>query len=274
MHGMERMNLLPGSAPRRRALRAGLWLALLAAAGPALAAVQYQVGTAHAASDGRVLYREHHWTWEGERAPRRLVLYRCPDGAAFARKHVDAGPGASTPDIDFTDGRDGYAQRITRAGAAVDVLVRESAGRERRLRLPARGDAVIDAGFDAYVRRHWAALDGQGARTVPFLVPDRSAWLDFRLRHLGDAGDDAGGERRLRLTLAAWYGFAVPAIDLTYQRGTRRLLRFEGIGYVRDRKGRHPRVRIEFPAPPRDTGDGTAAIAAAAAVPLTGRCPG
>jgi hypothetical protein len=156
----------------------------------------------------------------------------------------------------------------------VDVRVRERGGGERNVRLPAREDAVIDAGFDAYVRAHWDALAGRGARTVPFLVPDRSGWLDFRVRHLGDDREGTRAVRRMRLALSAWYGFAVPAIDLTYERDTRRLLRFEGLGFVRDRKGGHPRVRIEFPEPPREIGDGAAAIEAAARAPLTGRCPG
>lgn len=264
----------PGRRAVPRRLRACLLAALLASWGPVAAAAQYQVGTAHAAGDGRVLYREHHWTFARAGGPRRLVLYRCPDGAAFARKQVDATPGAGTPDIDFTDGRDGYAQRVTRAGAAVDVRVRERDGGERNVRLPARQDAVIDAGFDAYVLAHWDALAGQRARTVPFLVPDRAAWLDFRVRHAGEGREGARAVRRLRLTLSAWYGFAVPAIDLTYERDSRRLLRFEGPGFVRDRKGSHPHVRIEFPEPPREIGDGAAAIEAAARVPLTGRCPG
>jgi hypothetical protein len=144
------------------------------------------------------------------------------------------------------------------------------------VRLPAREDAVIDAGFDAYVRAHWDALAGPDGRTVPVLVPDRSGWLDFRVRHRGDGREGATDVRRMRLTLSAWYGFAVPAIDLTYERDTRRLLRFEGLGFVRDREGGHPRVRIEFPDPPREIGEGVAATAIdlAARAPLTGRCPG
>ncbi|MGH6717848.1 MAG: hypothetical protein ACREER_00895 [Alphaproteobacteria bacterium] len=237
-------------------------------------AAQYQVGTANASNDGRVLYREHHWTYERTGSPRRLVLYRCPDGAAFARKLVDAAPGAGTPDIDFTDGRDGYTQRVRRAGNAVELRVREPGSDEVSAQLPARSDAVIDAGFDAYVRTHWDAFAGQRSRMVPFLVPDRGGGLDFRVRHVADALEGTLSVRRMRMTLSAWYGFAVPAIELTYERDTRRLLRFEGMGFVRDRRGGHPRVRIEFPDAPREIGEGSDAIDAAARVPLTGRCPG
>jgi hypothetical protein len=264
---------MPGmeSLPR---LLPPLLVALLAAWLPLANAAQYQVGAAHAAGDGRLLYREHHWTYAQAGSPRRLVLYRCPDGAAFARKLVDAAPGAGTPDIEFTDGRDGYAQQVTRAGGAIAVRVREPGRDERQVSLPARADAVIDAGFDAYVRTHWQALAGRRSRTVPFLVPDRGDWLDFRVRHVGDAVEGQRAVRRMRLSLSAWYGFAVPAIDLTYERDTRRLLRFEGLGFVRDHRGNNPRVRIEFPDAPRALDAATPGVDEALRVPLTGRCTG
>jgi hypothetical protein len=246
-----------------------LILLLLALSGPA-AAAQYQVATARSPGDGRLLYREHHWTYRQGGSERRLVLYRCPDGAAFARKLVDTAPGAATPDIDYADGRDGYAQRVTRHGEGIALRVTDHGG-TRDVQLPARGDAVIDAGFDTYVRAHWDQLAGGRSRTVPFLVPDRGGWLDFRVRHVGDEREAGRAVRRLRMTLSAWYGFAVPAIDLTYEADTRRLLRFEGMGYVRDRRGGHPRVRIEFPEPAHEDADPVARDAALVA-PLAGRC--
>jgi hypothetical protein len=249
------------------------WLLLTLLVACPAAAVQFQVGDAYAMGDGRLLYREQHWTYAQGGSDRRLVLYRCPDGAAFARKRVDAAPGAATPDIAFDDGRDAYSQRVVHEGDTVALRVRDGDG-ERVATVPARTDAVIDAGFDAYVRKHWDALANGRARVVPFLVPDRGGWLDFRVRHVGDGREGGRAVRRLRMTLAAWYGFAAPAIELAYDLDTRRLLRFEGMGYVRDRHGGHPKVRIDFPDAPRDAGAAQGAIEAALRVPLTGRCAG
>jgi hypothetical protein len=249
------------------------WLLLTLLVACPAAAVQFQVGDAYAMGDGRLLYREQHWTYAQGGSDRRLVLYRCPDGAAFARKRVDAAPGAATPDIAFDDGRDAYSQRVVHEGDTVALRVHDR-GSERFTTVPARADAVIDAGFDAYVRKHWDALADGRARVVPFLVPDRGGWLDFRVRHVGDGREGGRPVRRLRMTLAAWYGFAAPAIELAYDLDTRRLLRFEGMGYVRDRHGGHPKVRIDFPDAPRDAGAAQGAIEAALRVPLTGRCAG
>ena len=59
---------------------------LLALAPASRAAVLETVGDAHARDDGRLLYREQHLVRrDGDRPLERLVLYRCPDGTAFAR---------------------------------------------------------------------------------------------------------------------------------------------------------------------------------------------
>ena len=92
----------------RRPLR--LLAALLLMAPPAFAGtdVLRQEAIAYARKGDTVLYRESHWRYRQEGVARRLVLYRCPDGRAFARKTVVERPAAQAPDFDFEDARDGY----------------------------------------------------------------------------------------------------------------------------------------------------------------------
>jgi hypothetical protein len=72
------------------------------------------------------------------------------------------------------------------------------------------------------------------------------------------------------MTLAAWFGFAVPDLRLTYDVRERRLLRFEGIGSIRDARGGAQPVRIDFPDPP--VAADRAEIDAAARQRLVARC--
>jgi hypothetical protein len=238
---------------------------------PAHASHVHQVGTA-TAPDGRLLYREHHYRFVEAGTPHLLVLYHCPDGTPFARKLLDEGPGATTPDFAFVDGRDGSGESVRRHAGGRTVEVRKAGGKLRRVEVPERGAAVIDAGFDAFVRDHWDRIAAGQAVVAPYLVPGRAQWLDFRLKHAGDAVENGVRVRRIRMTLAMWFGFALPAIELTYDVADRRLRRFRGPGYVHDGDGGHPKVRIDFPAAPVPVD--AAETAAARRVPLTGRCSG
>ena len=75
------------------------------------------------------------------------------------------------------------------------------------------------------------------------------------------------------MTLDRWYGFAAPAIELTYALQDRWLLEFAGVRTIRDSSGRHQDVRIEFPER-AVAGLSAREIAALAAAPLASRGAG
>jgi hypothetical protein len=234
-------------------------------AGAALAGERHYEGTAYAA-DGKVAYREEHWLGENS----RLVLYRCADGAPFARKRVAGGADAVAPDFELVDGRDGYREGVRGEGATRTVFYRAKTGApEKSAPLPATKGAVIDAGFDAYVRKHWDELGEARDLHIPFLVPDHLGYLDLKLATAGEATESGTAVRRLRMRLDAWYGFVAPTLQITYTASDHRLLRFEGISNVRDAAGHNQHVRIEFP---RAATPAAMDVATAAALPLVQRC--
>jgi hypothetical protein len=230
-----------------------------------------QEATAYARKGDTVLYRESHWRYRQEGAARRLVLYRCPDGRAFARKTVVERAPAQAPDFDFEDARDGYREGVRSGGGGRVVYVRDAAGapsKERALTVPA--GAVIDAGFDASVRQHWDTLRAGRDVTQPFLLPSRFAFMPVKL----DPGDvvrwNGIPALRMSMKLDRWYGFVAPTMQLTYASADQRLLEFAGIATIRDDKGRHQDVRIVFPQPPAAAD--ARALRDALATPLVGRC--
>ena len=214
-------------------------------------------GLAYARDGKRLLYRETHWI-DGAR---HLVLYRCPDGKAFARKRLDRAPGAASPDFELVDGRDGYREGV-RGGEVFVQPGGQGALRKARLSSPR---PVIDAGFDAFVRGAWDGL--AGGRSMSFLVPSRLKAMDFDVRQVA-----ADAERRtFKLTLGAWYGRLLPPIVVDYALAGRQLLRYRGIGNIRDARGGNIEVDIRFPAAKR-VASSTGAFDAAAAAPFDGRC--
>lgn len=234
-------------------------------------------GLAYARQGGALLYTETHWVHEQAGATLHAVLYRCPDGNPFARKRLLTRAGPQAPDFEFVDARDGYREGVrTMPDGGREVFVQPGAQlplESRPLRMPP--DGVIDAGFDAFVRAQWAALSSGATVTVPFLVPSRFDFWRFRIADARDGRVDGQPVRVLRMRADAWYGFALPGIDLAYEPDGRRLVMFEGIGTIRDRQGRHLEVRIEFPkarrlAVPTAAEEAMAALAS----PLVSRCPG
>lgn len=241
-----------------------------AVAGPADAAVTNE-GTAYRLDDGKPAYREIHLSFESVGKPARLVLYRCMDGNTFARKIVVEHEIARAPDFDFVDGRTGYREGARGTGKGRDVYWQQSkAAKEQRSVVDAPADAVIDAGFDALVKTQWAQLNSKGGIGASFLLPSAMRFLKVKIQRV--AGSPTPGITKLRMKLDTWYGFAAPDTDIDYQTNDRRLLRFKGIGNIRDHRGRIQAVRIEFPGGLQPRVSSAADIDAARRIPLTGRC--
>ena len=213
-------------------------------------AAQHYNGDAYDLDSGRLLYHESHFLFEDNGVHERLVLYRCPDGRAFARKIVRDDGHAQAPDFDMRDARTGYREGVRRQNGKRVVYVQRGADHALKsapLDLPP--DGVIDAGFDVYVHRHWDALSRGETLRFSFLVPSKRKFYTFKLKRLDS--DSTAGILALRLSLGAWYAFLAPHIDVRYQRKTRRLLHFAGLSNVRDTHLENYGVRLTFPTPAR-----------------------
>ncbi len=226
-------------------------------------AIEHYEGLAYAKKSGQLLYRESHWIQDGGQ---RLVLYRCPSGAPFARKTVRGASAA--PDFEFFDARSGYREGVRTQGGVREVFTQASAGAPEQTKpVPRRNGQVIDAGFDAYVRQQWDALAKSDRQRIAFLVPSRLQAMDFQLSPV--AQDKA--TRSYRLSLDTWYGGVFPNIVVTYSTANRQLTKFEGIGNIRDAAGKYPAVRIEFPTEKRNRAT-SADVSGAAQTPLVRSC--
>ena len=115
-------------------------------------------------------------------------------------------------------------------------------------------------------------MGATGVSPVPFLVPSELRYLDFSARRLRDQDAPDADLRWFRLQLASWYGFALPHIDVAYDKQTHELREYRGVSNIRDGDGRNVSVTIRF-APSERRGDVSAAeVERAAEQPLPGRC--
>jgi hypothetical protein len=208
--------VFPGATRNQHtAKRAAAVFLACAAGGGAIqsSAVEHYEGDAYATAGGTPLYRESHWRYDEDGVAAGLVLYRCPDGSPFARKHIRATTSAQAPDFDLLDARNGYTEGVRGKGEAREVFVRANASApERMATLEDHADLVVDAGFDAFVRTHWDALN-RSAAALDF-VPSRLGAMNFEVSRIGAETIDGQAAQRFRLALASWYGGLLPHIDV------------------------------------------------------------
>lgn len=242
------------------------WLAWLVLATTAPAATLSLIeGDARDPASGALLYREQHLLQrDGERPLQRLVLYRCADGRAFARKtvHYDGPPQA--PQFELDDARFGYREGY-RDGRG--FARRQAGARERDAAIDADDALVVDAGFDEYVRARWPRLVAGETLRLDFLVPSRLSRYGFKLRHVRDETVFGEPARVFRLGLSGLLGWLAEPIEVSYRERDRRLLRFEGMSNIRRDPDDNFVARIEFP-PAREQPADPARWQAALAEPL------
>jgi hypothetical protein len=229
-------------------------------------------GRAYASGSNAFAYGETNWLFDDVVGVRtRLVLYRCANGAPFARKLVRDRGNDVAPDFDFVDARDGYTEGVHSEGGQRTVFVRQRAGDPLQQKTIDLGpDAVVDAGFDALIRQRWEHLTREGFLSGSFLVPGRLEFLPVKITRQPNGAHD--GLLRMRLQLDRWYGFALPKMQITYREADLWLDEFEGISNIRDASLQRASVRIEFPESARSTAVSQEEIDTALHAQLTRSC--
>ncbi|KGI79128.1 hypothetical protein LF63_0100990 [Oleiagrimonas soli] len=227
---------------------------------------------ARTAPDADVLYREQHFLFDSADGPRELVLYRCPDGRPFARKWLDTRT-PQTPDFALLDARSGYREGVRTQDGRREVYVHRVGAKDTpQAALTMSPNAVIDSGFDAFVRTHWDALAAGRTLKVEFLVPSRLKFMHFKVARRDDPAAARHDEMVLRLQLDSWIAFALPHIDVGYALDTRRLRWFRGLSNLRDLRGENLTVSLRYPSDLREDRAPAAALQAARDASLDGRC--
>ncbi len=257
-----------------------LWASaiVLCAAAPlaaaAAAGITFQ-GVAREAATGKALYREMHFiSAPGTAREVRIVHYQCPDSnAVFARKELDYALSREMPRFTLSDARLGYVEGLrTLANNRAQVFQVPGTRRsERNALLPAGKSIVADAGFDEFLKRHWAELEQGQSIKFAFLVPSRLHEVEFKISKHGDAVIEGAPASVVRLNLSGLLGWFLPYIDATYRKSDRALMRYQGLTNLRDAAGDNLTAVIDFPAAERR--EQAIDLTALRAVPLVRVCP-
>lgn len=206
-------------------------------------------GDAYDMKSGDLLYRELHTVYlENEQPSERRVRYERANGELLASKTTRYGNNPFAPDFTLSDARDGYQEEAYQDGNRRRLTLKESAlskPQTDRLKKPDL-TAVVDAGFDEFVRSRWDRLLAGKSSSFSFAVPSRQEYIDFRLVPTKINEDVLEVEMRLKSRLLAWL---LDPIKLTYDRDSKRLLRYRGLTNIRDDNGRgiYADIRYRYP---------------------------
>jgi hypothetical protein len=213
-------------------------------------------GTAAAHRSPGFLYGEQHvLEYRGPRLTRRVVLYTCRDGAAFARKTVSYVDDFA-PDFTLEDVSNGLTEGVRSEGGSRVVFFR--AGRdepERSRPLAGAPGLVADAGFDEFVHAHWPALMSGQELTMRFLVPSRLKDIGFQVAHLRTDRWEGVPTEVFRLKLSGLWGYLLPGIDVYYRSADRVMVRYVGLSNLRNAARDNLQAEITYRDADRRTAD-------------------
>lgn len=204
-------------------------------------------GTAKAPHRDDVLYGEHHvLRFDGGRLQERVVLYTCHDGSAFARKRITYRD-LLAPDFELEDTATHYREGVRSDAGRRVVFFKSATGSEQKAALPQVEELVADAGFDEFVKKHWAELLTNTPVRFDFLVPSTLGDHRFQVDHLRTDGSSGRPLEVFRLRLAGWWGRLLPTIDVYYDAKDRVLTRYDGLSNLRAPGGSNMKADIHFP---------------------------
>ena len=181
------------------------------------------IGEAFALETGSLLYSEHH---SCEASARKCSIeYRDQADQVFAHKDLDYSINVLAPALHFRD---------LRRSQHLSVDLSESVG------------LVVDAGFDNFVRSRWSDLSVGDPVDFRFQILGREAPLQM-VAHNKPEADCAMNSLCLEVGLNSWLlSRFVDPIRLTYDRDTRRLMRYQGISNIRAADGSALNVDIIY----------------------------
>ena len=249
---------------------------LLMLAPVALAADRYAgyFGNAFEQGSGKMLYSESHFIhFLDDKVQDRVVLYRCPNGRAFARKVLQIKGKPQMPEFELLDQRTGYREGLATRAGKLTVFYQSSAKKsEKSETLDATRVMVADAGFDEFVRSNWARLLEGKAVPLDFVVPSQLDYLGFKVKWLRQSIVEGESAQVFKLAPSGLLGLLTSGLEVTYASADRSLREFEGISNIRDLSGDNYQTKIVFPKGKIETFPDASALAKAKSEALSNSC--
>jgi hypothetical protein len=209
-------------------------------------------GKAYDLKTGKYVYSDNHQEFfQGGKHAYSEISYKDAKGVEFGKKHIEFTPSTVLPSFRTEDFRDGYTEGADVKGNTVKLYFRrktEDPFGEKTYSpsLP----AVMDGGFDYFVRENWEPLAKGERMAFRFLAPVQLDDYPFAVEKIKD--DTWKGRQALYLKLEIDNFIlkrVVKSFLLVYDYKTKRILQFEGLSNINDDEGKSLKVRIVYDYP-------------------------
>ena len=204
-------------------------------------------GTASSLKTGKLAYLEYHDITTAQ----HTVRYMDEKGKLIAEKTIQYLHGYTTPEYRLQDQR---INRNTGSEWQKDhfVIYRQDKSEKRHEKIiEPEKDIVIDAGFDHFIRGHWNELIDGKVLPFSFVIADPLTILNMKIKEVS-AEKTAIKQHsdRYRYFLASsrnkLIGWAIPEINLAYDKETQLLQVYQGPSNITDKNDKTQTVVIDY----------------------------
>ena len=202
------------------------------------------IGDAYALNTGQLLYQEFHYY--SEDGLDHHVVYISPEKTKIAEKFLNYRSGKASPEVNHQAWVYAEKFQITKAGKQWFLAYTDNENRQSKTTLVATRPLVIDAGFDHYIRQHWSSLLTGSSVKFDFPAPSRLSLVGLLIKRKRCTGDQLQAIC-FAINSSNWFiRLLLDPIELSYDKNTRQLIRFKGLGNMLDKYGNSLKVNIRY----------------------------
>lgn len=208
-------------------------------------------GVASDLESDEIYFTEHHEEYLSDTQSTELteIEYRNPAGKMIVKKRIDYSRNHFCPDFMQEDVRDGYIEGANVTGEEIELIYRKNKKKNiQRKKIKIPSPAVIDGGFNYFLKSHWNELMKGEQIRLNFAVPSQLTYYSFRVFKIRE--ETVNQKKIIVFKMepdALLLRMLVAPILLTYNLETRRLMQYQGITTINDASGKSFKAKIIYP---------------------------
>lgn len=188
---------------------------------------------------------EHKETLEQHVLRQTVIQYKDSAGTLIAKKTIDYSGNKVTPAFEQNDFRDGYMEGVSFSENKLVFKCRKNKKetlKTKSINIP--NNLVVDGGFNYYIKGNWTELAAGETKVFNFAVPSQLDYFAFRLYKDSQQNDEIVFKMEPDNYILRKL---VDPIRVTYKASTKRIIKYEGLSNINDKKGKSYLVKIMYP---------------------------